>query len=69
MVIIVNDLFGCHDFDLGGLGLASLVLISFIVACNPFGHGPHVDHCFLFPPSWLKLLMTFMVVMSLILVV
>jgi hypothetical protein len=69
LVIVANDPFGCHDIDLGGLGLASLVLTSLIVACNPFGHGLHVDHCFPFPPFWLELLMNFMVVMILILVV
>ncbi len=40
-----------------------------IVACDPHGRSPHVDHCLPFPPSWLQLLVTLMVVMILMLVV
>jgi hypothetical protein len=59
LVAIVSNL------GLGGPCLASLVFIAHDL---PF-HGLHVDCCFPFPPSWLQLLMTFLVIVIFILVV
>jgi hypothetical protein len=50
LAAIVSDLLGCHDHDLSGLSLVSLVLTAF---CNPLDHSLHVDHHLPFPPSWL----------------
>lgn len=53
------------DFCLGGLRIAFLVFI----ARDPPSWSPHINCCLPSPPSWLQLLMTFLVVVILILVV
>jgi hypothetical protein len=69
LVIAPIDPLGHHDFDLGGLNLVFFLLAFLIIACDPFGHGLHVDHHLPSIPSWLQLLMTLLVVMIVILVV
>jgi hypothetical protein len=69
LVVIVSDPFGCDDLDHGGLSLASFMFTFLVVTCDPLGHNPHVDRHLPSPPSWLQLLMTFLVVMIVILVV
>jgi hypothetical protein len=69
LVTTIIDLLGCHDLDLSGLNLTSFVLASLVVACNPLGHSLHVGHHLPSPPSWLQLLVTFLIVMIVVLVV
>jgi hypothetical protein len=69
LVIATNDPPNCHDLDLGGLSFVFFLLASLIIVYDPLGHGPHVDHHFPSVPSWLQLLVTFLVVMIVILVV
>ncbi len=66
MATTINDIFGRHDRDLGGLSFVYLLLTAFR---NPPNHDPHDDRCLPFPPSWLQLLATFLVIVILILVV
>jgi hypothetical protein len=66
LITTTTNRLNCCDLDLGGMSLASLMLI---VIHDLFGCDLHVDHCLPFPPSWLQLLTTFLVVMILILVV
>lgn len=54
------------ELDIGGVHLTYLV---FITICNPFGRNPHVDCHIHFPPFWLQLLATLLIVVILILVV
>ncbi len=66
MVGATSDLHNHCDFNLGGLHLASLVLI---IVSDLLGHSPHVDRHLPSPPFWLQLLTTLLVVVILILVV
>ncbi len=61
-----SDLPNRCDFDLGGPCFASLV---FIIVYDPLARGLRVNCRFPFPPSWLQLLTTFLVVVVFILVV
>ncbi len=69
MATATNDLPSHCDLNLGGLSRTSLVVASLATIHNLLGHGPHVDHHFLFPPFWLQLLMTFLVIVILILAI
>jgi hypothetical protein len=62
LATIANNLHGHCDLDFGGLNLAFLAILAI---CDLLNHDLHLP----FPPSWLQLLMTFLVVMILILVV